>query len=99
MDLPPLANYRDLSEYSPQFGDFVFWAGFFSSWVGVVQAYDPKQDAVTVVFGGLPLLLVTMSPAEQSGNSYVVPLSKIKNSVKGTWAAIRHEPNSIIWFV
>jgi len=99
MELPPLASYLGLENYSPQFGDFVVWAGLFSTWFGVVQAYDKKHEVLEIVFGGLPVLLVTMDPSEQPKHSRVIPLHKIRNSARGTWAVIRHEPKSIVWYV
>ena len=95
----PLAHYRDLSTYVPIRGDFTVWAGFFSTWIGVVQSYDPKHEMLEIIFGGLPILLVSMDTSEYTKNTRAIPLSTLRNASKGVWAVIHHESSSVIWYV
>jgi len=41
-DLPPLAQYRSISEYSPKYGDYIVWAGWFVKWCGIVTNFDAQ---------------------------------------------------------
>jgi len=95
----PLAHYRDISTYVPQAGDFIYWAGWFSSWIGVVQNYDSKHEMLEIIFAGLPMLLVSMDTSEYMKNTRSIPLSKLRNTYKGVWAVIHHEPGAIVWYV
>ena len=101
IELPQLANFTSLEQYSPQYGDLVIWAGFFSVWFGFVINLNDKQNEINVIFGGLPLFLLTMSETEQARSIYKIHLSKIKTASKGTWAILRHDlkHNAVIWYI
>lgn len=98
---PPLAQYKDLSDYNPGYGDFVVWSGWFSTWHGIVSDYDNKSGDLYIIFAGVPFLLLTMTEAEQQKETKQVPLSRIKNASKGTWAINRHDAtrNANIWYI
>ena len=44
----------------------ILWTGWLSCWVGVVVDHDPKRDVLSVIFGGLPILLFTMSDGRRA---------------------------------
>ena len=101
VDLPPMANWLDMGKYNPAYGDVVFWSGYFSNWVGVVTNYDPQRDVITIVFGGLPILLFTMEDAEQNKSTYKLPLDRLRRSRPGTFSVLQHDQsrNGNIWYV
>jgi hypothetical protein len=101
MDMPSLANYLPIRDYKPAYGDFIVWAGWFSTWFGVATNYNDKSGKLDVIFGGLPVLLVTMGEAEYKKNTQTIDLVKIQTSSPGTWAVLRHDArrNAIIWYV
>lgn len=96
-----LANYSGLENYVPKHGDVVVKANWFSTWIGVVSAVDRAEDALWIIFGGLPILLLTMDVAEQNRNMYKVRLSELKSAPKGKWAVMQHdtEHNANVWYV
>lgn len=96
-----LAQYRRLSEYTPAYGDFVVWSGWFTTWHGVVSNYDQQTDELYIIFANIPFLLFTMSSEEQERETKKIKLSKIKNASQGNWAIQQHDPirNTIVWYV
>ena len=100
-ELPPLANYLDLTQYKPLYGDIVLWAGWFSCWTGVVSGYDEKTGDLSLIFGGLPFLLFTMEEREHERNTTRLSLSQIRRARPGTFSIIQHDTarNTNIWYV
>lgn len=101
MELPPLANYLDLVQYIPSYGDIIQWAGWFSCWTGVVTDYNDKTGNLTVIFGGIPFLLFTMDAKEHLQNTITLSLSTIRRARPGIYSVIQHdkERNANIWYV
>jgi hypothetical protein len=99
--LPNLAIYKDLQDYVPQYGDFVMWAGWFTTWVGVVCNYDVRTEELAIIFSGVPFVLFTLSEDEQKQETRRVSIDKVKNSTKGVWAVNRYEPkeNATVWYI
>jgi len=100
-DLPHLAQYRQLADYSPAYGDFVVWSGWFITWHGVVSNYDLKTEELYIIFAGVPFLLFTMDEEEQKRETKKIKLSKIKNASQGNWAIQQHDHarNAVIWYI
>lgn len=101
LDLPPLAQYRQRSEYIPQYGDYIVWSKWFSTWHGVVTNFDANTQELHVVFAGVPFLLFTMDEEAQKKETQRIKLSEIKNAGNGKFAIQRHDQtqNAIIWYI
>ena len=101
LDAPPLAVYRPLNMWNPEPGDIVFWAGIFSTWIGLISAVDSKAGNVETIFGGLPALLVRMATSEYAKHTRVIPVSRIYNSMAGTFAVLQldKKQGANIWYV
>lgn len=100
-DLPPLAQYKDLAEYTPHYGDTIVWSGWFSSWFGVVNDFDAETGELSVIFAGLPFLLFTMKEHEMKKELRKLALSKIQGAPHGTFAVHQHDytRNTSLWFI
>lgn len=100
-DLPPLAQYKSVAEYIPRYGDMIVWAGWFSTWYGVVSDFDEKTGELVIIFAGLPYLLFTMDEQEQKKETRRVSLDKIQKSPHGVFAVHQHDytRNVSIWFI
>lgn len=99
---PPLAQYTWITDYQPQYGDYVIWTGWFSVWHGFVVGYDKNNSIVDIIFAAMPLALIELQDeSEQKENTYQIDLLKIKRSKGGEWAVMRHEQaqNSIVWYI
>lgn len=96
-----LAQYKPMSEYVPNYGDFVFRAGWINSDVGIVGSYDKKTDELYIIFSSLPLLLFTMAPEEQDKRTEKIRLGSIKDATKGKWAIQQHDKahNATVWYI
>ncbi len=99
LEQPILATYDSLANWKPEFGDVAIWSGIFSTWVGIIM--EQRDGMLEIVFGGLPVLLVTMGQQEQDKNTYKVPREKISSSIGGTWAILQHnkQKNVNVWYV
>ena len=100
-DLPPLAQFKSLPDYSPAYSDFVVWSGWLTTWHGIVSYYDQDSDELHVIFSNIPFLLFTMSDTEMKKETRKIKLSTIKNSPKGIWAIQQHDytKNASIWYI
>lgn len=98
---PPLAMYKPISEYSPAYGDFIVWSGWFVTWNGVVSNYDVDTSELDIVFSTLPFLLFTMHPEEQEKHRRKISLVQIRNSANGIFAICQHDyiHNVTIWYI
>ena len=96
-----LAQYKQLADYVPAYGDFIIRAGWINSDVGIVSNYDKKTDELYIIFSSLPLLLLTLSPEEQQKRTEKIRLGKIKDAAKGKWAVQQHDKthNTTIWYI
>jgi len=101
VDLPPLAQYLDRKKYSPQYGDYVVWSGWITTWHGVVTNFDPESNEISIVFSGVPYLLFNFTDEEQESETKKVKLSKIRTSSNGTFAIQRQNQNppSAVWYI
>lgn len=98
---PPLAAYRRISDYVPTYGDFIIWAGWLTSWNGVVSNYEEDSKKLHVVFSTLPFLLFTMSDAEIEKNTRIIDLDKIRTSPNGVFSVCQHDfkNNTTVWYI
>jgi len=98
MTLPPLAQYKPLDKYTPEYGDFVIWRKWFITWYGVVTGVD-KFSNLTVIFENSPTLLLTLRESEIPKHTKKIPLSNIFNrSIPGlTFQKV--EKGNVVWYV
>lgn len=95
-----IARYRPIVTYIPTIGDYIVWAGWFSTWHGLVVGFDRETEDVSIVFAGLPFLLFTMDPAEQKKETKVLKLAKIRSSANGTFATSQQtEGYTQVWYI
>jgi len=101
LELPPLAQYKPRSEYSPQYGDYFIWSRWFSTWHGVVTNFDANVGELSVVFAGVPFLLFTMPENEQKKETRKISLDEVKKASNGKYAIQRHDQtqNAVIWYI
>lgn len=101
VDLPPLANYRNLQDYVPAYGDFVVWSGWFTTWFGVVANYEQNTGDVHIIYAGLPFLLFTSTDEEQRRDTRRIQLSALRMSNKGKYAILQHDftKNASVWYI
>lgn len=101
-DLPPLAHYRPLNSYTPQYGDYFVWSRWFSTWHGVVKFYDKDTGELQVIFAGVPFLLFTMTDEEQEAETYKIKLLEIRSAKQGKYAIQQQDQqaaNAGIWYI
>ncbi len=100
MTPPPLAQYKSRSEYIPQYGDFIIWSGWFSTWYGFVTNIDKQTSMLSVIFSGLPYLLFTMPSEDQKAETRLIKLSELRHASNGKFA-ISQQINSQqqIWYI
>ena len=100
-DLPPLAHFRPKSSYTPQYGDYIIWSKWFTTWHGVVKYYDKDTDELQIIFAGVPFLLFTMSDEEQESETYKIKLSEIRSAKNGKYAIQQQDQqaNAGIWYI
>jgi len=96
---PPLAQYKPLSEYLPEYGDYVIWSGLFTVKHGFVLGLDVTSGKLNIVFENLPVLLLTMIEEEYGSNTKQISLGTIKKSRNGTYAIQQKIGNSTIWYI
>lgn len=107
-----LAYYAPIGKYLPTKGDFIInvrfrpWGlfigdGLYQTRYGVVDGFEPNSMNVSVLFDGLPSLLFTMDESEYDSRRVKIPLGKMRNAAKGTWAVMKHDKqhNVPIWYV
>ena len=51
---PPLANFVSIADYVPQYGDYVVWCKWFTTWHGIVADFDVNKNEVDIIFEGTP---------------------------------------------
>lgn len=99
--MPPLAHYRQRLQYIPQYGDYIIWSRWFSTWHGVIKDYDKNTDELHVIFAGVPYLLFVMSDQEQEAETYKIKLSEIRSAKNGKYAINQHDKqaNAGVWYI
>jgi len=97
---PPLAFYKDRSQWMPKYGDYITKSNWFSTWVGIVVGFD-GVDKLEVIWAGLPFLLFTMSPSEHAKETKHESLSDIRNSSNGKYAIQQSDSKTkeSVWYV
>ena len=100
-ELPPLAFYKSVQDYSPSYGDYFIWSKWFSTWHGVVTHWDLESGTLSIVFAGLPFLLLTMDEAEQAKETKILKISDIKNAKNGKFAIQQQDRESgqSVWYI
>jgi hypothetical protein len=100
VDLPALAFYKSRDEWVPQYGDYLVWSRWFSTWHGLIINYN-GDDLLDVIWAGVPYLLFTLSQKEQQNATKQISLSKIKRSKNGAYAIQQFNPKSsgYIWYI
>ncbi len=100
-ETPVLAQYLNLDNYIPKYGDYVIWSGWFATWHGLVVDFDAEFQQVSIIFAGLPYLLFTLSDEEQEKETKKIPLTRIQNASRGAWAVMRHEEAKglNVWYI
>jgi len=96
---PPLAVYKSLADYTPNYADFIIWIRWFRTWYGVVADFDIDKNQVAIAFEGTPRLLFTTNPDEISGVLDIFNLSDIRNMKKGRWYVQKHADGQNIWYI
>jgi len=101
VEAPPLARYLAMNKYTPEFGDFIIWAGWFKTWYGIVCNIDASGQAITVIWEALPMLLLTLTDEEQRANSQSLMLGDIITAKPGKFAVMKHDAqhNTPIWYI
>ena len=94
-----LAHFKYLTQWKPEIGDIIVWHGWFTHWYGVVRFIDPEEDMLHVIKSGLPMLLLTLNPAEYDNNTAKIPIHKIKQSNGGKYATIRSIGGNTVWYI
>lgn len=97
---PPLAHYKPRGEYDPKTGDYIVWAGWFTTWHGLVTGYDRATNELLCIFAGIPYLLLTMDPADFERETRRISLSSVKNSANGKYAILQQtEAKQAVWYI
>jgi|CXWL01.1.fsa_nt_gi hypothetical protein len=99
-NLPPLAQYRPRSEYVPQYGDYIIWSGWMSTWHGFVVDRNKDNSEISVIWAGVPFLLLTMDEDEQKRETRRHLIAKIKRAPNGEYAIQQQiEGRNTVWYV
>ncbi len=99
VESPPLAHHRSRLDYVPKYGDYVVWSGWLSTWHGLVVDYNKKTDEVSIIFAGLPFLLVTMDESDQQRETRNIKLSELRQAPNGKYAIQTVEEQTAIWYI
>jgi hypothetical protein len=101
VDLPPLAQYKSRKEYSPEYGDYVVWSGWITTWHGVVTNFDANAQELSLVWAGVPFLLFTMDEETQKRETKKLKLDDLRNAGNGKFAIQRLDKthNVVIWYI
>lgn len=91
-----LAKYTTLDRWTPRISDFIVYHGWFRSrWYGIIDAVNREEDTVSIIYDGLPLLLLTMDPDIYKDRSMILPVKKIVNASKGSYCILQDG----VWFL
>ena len=99
IEAPPLAIYKSIADYMPNYADFVIWSGWLRTWYGLVTDYDASKGQVAITIEGTPRLLVTMHEDEVRDNIMVFQLSDIRQMKRGRWYIQQKHGAQYIWYV
>lgn len=99
-NLPPLAQFKPRLEYEPAYGDYVIWSRWFSTWHGFVVGINKETDTLSIIWAGIPFLLLTMDEAEQAKETKSHGLNRIRHASNGQYAIQQTaKGGSQIWFI
>lgn len=100
-NLPALAQYRSIADYIPSHGDYIVWSGWFTTWHGLLADYDRDTDTISIIFAGVPFVLLTLNEAEQEKDTKKIKLNNIKLSSHGKWAIMQLDTSrsTNVWFI
>lgn len=101
VDQPPLAQYKNRKDYVPQYGDFIVWTGFITTWHGVVSSFNKDTNELNIIFSCVPFLLFTMPEEDQIKETKSIKLGDIKNAPNGKFAIQQYskQHNTTIWYI
>ena len=92
-----LAQYKSLSMWKPTIGDFVFFNGLFSKWVGVINSISGPM--VSIIIAGNPFLLCNYAQEEMVKNTIKLSQERISRSAAGKYGIMRNESGTLIWYI
>ena len=87
------ATYANIGMWQPKIGDFIFYYGFFSRWVGVISKVE--KEKLYIICDGIPLLLLTLDDEAKEKKTIKMSRSKIVNSSPGKYNVIQGD----CWYV
>lgn len=99
MQPPPLAHYKSRAEYTPAYGDFVIWSGWFTSWYGFVTNYNKETQQVSILFSGLPYLLLTMDPKDHEKETRTISLLELRQAANGKYTIKNQAGQHTVWYI
>lgn len=84
-----IAKFRSLRLWQPRIGDFIIYHGWlFGRWYGIISDVT-REGRLSVIKDGLPFLLLTTLPDQQTDKSIEIPSSKIIQSRGGAYAVLQ----------
>lgn len=89
----PVAQHQNIGYWNPKIGDLVFYYGWWTKWVGLVTMID--KNMVTIVYDGIPLLLLTMDEEFREKKTIKISKSRIINSSPGKYNILQGD----CWFI
>lgn len=100
VELPALAQYKSLLNWTPEYGDFIIYSGWFSSSCGFIIDYDGESE-LSVIWSGVPYILLTLTPEEQKQAVKKISLTKIQSATTGTYAVQQSDKSTKekVWFI
>lgn len=99
MESPPLAKFKSIADYEPQFSDFVIRCTWFRSYFGVVNSFDKSEGVVSIILEGTPRLLFTLRADEMSNSELLFRLDDIRAQRKGSWSVCQQHHGQPIWYI
>lgn len=99
IEAPPLAEYKNIADYAPQYADFVVRCTWFRSYFGVINNFDKIEGIVSIVFEGTPKLLFTLRSEEITRAELLFRLDDIKSNRKGSWSICQYHHGKSIWYI
>ena len=92
-----LAQFKSLSTWRPQIGDFIIQHGWLTHWFGVINAID--GGSLSIIKAGLPVLLFSMDDAEMQKNTVILGINTIMRSRGGKFAVMQTINGSNVWYI
>lgn len=92
-----LAQSKRISTWNPKHGDFVYYKGWLSSWVGLVSGIDP-HGSIAIIIAGTPVELLSYSQKEMDKNMKEFDILEIRRK-RAAYAAFSIENGVGVWYV